>query len=201
MNTAMKKIIQLTIVLFTVTSALMANDYLPSITLKNVPAEKKFSLAIEGLKENAKIILTDIDGQVLLSQDTEGKSSFAKVFNLNELPSGDYFISVRTSLRETVQPIVLTETDVRVNPDRKREFYSPVIRVEKEHVDVSLFNGRIANVTVKILSNGSEPVFEENLENVLVVEKRYKLDKLPWGRYTIEVITESDTFHKDFDIR
>ena len=201
MNTAMKKIIQLTILLFTVTSSLMANDYLPSITLKNIPAEKKFSLAIEGLSENANIILTDINGQVLLSQDTEGKSAFAKVFNLNELPSGDYFLTVRTSLRETVQPIALTKTEVLVNPDRKREFYSPVIRVEKQHVDVSLFNGRIANVTVKILSNGSEPVFEENLENVLVVEKRYKLDKLPWGRYTIEVITESDTFHKDFDIR
>ncbi|MCB9039314.1 MAG: hypothetical protein H6557_22090 [Lewinellaceae bacterium] len=201
MNTAMKKIIQLTILLLSVTSMMAANDNLPSITLKNIPAEKKFSLSIDGLKETAEIILTDIDGQVLLSQDTEGKKAFAKVFNLSELPSGDYFLTVRTSLRETVQPIALTKTEVLVYPERKREFYSPVIRVEKQHVDVSLFNGRIGNVTVNILDNNNAQVFQEKLENVLVVEKRYNLNQLPWGRYTIEVVTESNTYYKAFSVR
>ena len=201
MNTAMKKIIQLTILLLSVTSMMAANDNLPSITLKNIPAEKKFSLSIDGLKETAEIILTDIDGQVLLSQDTEGKKAFAKVFNLSELPSGDYFLTVRTSLRETVQPIALTKTEVLVYPERKREFYSPVIRVEKQHVDVSLFNGRIGNVTVNILDNNNAQVFQEKLENVLVVEKRYNLNQLPWGRYTIEVVTDSNTFYKAFSVR
>ena len=197
----MKKIIQLTILLLSVTSMMAANDNLPSITLKNIPAEKKFSLSIDGLKETAEIILTDIDGQVLLSQDTEGKKAFAKVFNLSELPSGDYFLTVRTSLRETVQPIALTKTEVLVYPERKREFYSPVIRVEKQHVDVSLFNGRIGNVTVNILDNNNERVFQEKLENVLVVEKRYNLNQLPWGRYTIEVVTGSNTYYKAFSVR
>ena len=197
----MKKIIQLTILLLSVTSMMAANDNLPSITLKNIPAEKKFSLSIDGLKETAEIILTDIDGQVLLSQDTEGKKAFAKVFNLSELPSGDYFLTVRTSLRETVQPIALTKTEVLVYPERKREFYSPVIRVEKQHVDVSLFNGRIGNVTVNILDNNNAQVFQEKLENVLVVEKRYNLNQLPWGRYTIEVVTESNTYYKAFSVR
>lgn len=197
----MKKIIQLTILLLSVTSVVAATDYLPSITLKNIPAEKKFSLSIDGLKETAEIILTDIDGQVLLSQDTEGKKAFAKVFNLGELPSGDYFLTVRTSLRETVQPIALTKTEVLVYPERKREFYSPVIRVEKQHVDVSLFNGRIGNVTVNILDNNNAQVFQEKLENVLVVEKRYNLNQLPWGRYTIEVVTESNTYYKAFSVR
>ena len=151
--------------------------------------------------KTAEIILTDIDGQVLLSQDTEGKKAFAKVFNLSELPSGDYFLTVRTSLRETVQPIALTKTEVLVYPERKREFYSPVIRVEKQHVDVSLFNGRIGNVTVNILDNNNAQVFQEKLENVLVVEKRYNLNQLPWGRYTIEVVTESNTYYKAFSVR
>ena len=120
---AMKKIIQLTIVLFAVTSMSMANNLLPSITLKNIPAERKFSLSIEGLTEKAEITLSDIDGQVLLSQKTEGQKEFAKVFNLNQLPSGDYFLTVATSLRETVQPITLTETEVLVDYNKKREFF------------------------------------------------------------------------------
>ena len=201
MNTAMKKTIQLTIVLFTVASMAMANDVLPSITLKNIPAEKKISLFIEGLNEEAKILLTDIDGQVLLSQETNGEKEFARVFNLNQLPRGEYFITVRTSLKEVVQPISLTGTEVLVNTEKKREFFTPVIRAEDDYVDVSLFNGRIGDVTVNILDSNNEQVFQEKLENVLVVEKRYRLDKLPWGRYTIEVVTPSKSYRKPFEVR
>lgn len=201
MNTAMKKFIQLAIVFFSVTSWVAANDYLPSITLKNIPAEKKFSLVIEGLKETAEIRLTDIDGQVLLSQDTEGQKDFAKIFNLSQLPGGEYFLTVRTSLRETVQPVTLTDTEVLVNTEKKREFYSPVIQVKKEYVDVSLFNGRIGTVTVRILGANNEEVFREKLENVLVVEKRYRLDQLPWGTYTMQVATPANTYYKTFDVR
>lgn len=197
----MKKTIQLTIVLFTVASMAMANDALPSITLKNIPAEKKISLFIEGLNEEAKILLTDIDGQVLLSQETNGEKEFAKVFNLNQLPRGEYFITVRTSLKEVVQPISLTGTEVLVNTEKKREFFTPVIRAEDDFVDVSLFNGRIGDVTINILDSNNEQVFQEKLENVLVVEKRYRLDKLPWGRYTIEVVTPSKSYRKPFEVR
>ena len=201
MNTAMKKIIQLSILLFSITSLAMANDNLPSITLKNIPAEKKFSLSIEGLKGRAGITLTDISGQVLLSQETEGEKEFAKVFNLSQLPAGEYFLTVSTSLRETVQPITLTETEVLVDYNKKREFFSPVIQVKGEHIDVSMFNGRIGNVTINILDHNNEPVFQEKLENVLVVEKRYNLDQLHWGRYSIEVITPSKTYNKAFQVR
>ena len=197
----MKKTIQLTIVLFTVASMAMANDALPSITLKNIPAEKKISLFIEGLNEEAKILLTDIDGQVLLSQETNGEKEFARVFNLNQLPRGEYFITVRTSLKEVVQPISLTGTEVLVNTEKKREFFTPVIRAEDDFVDVSLFNGRIGDVTINILDSNNEQVFQEKLENVLVVEKRYRLDKLPWGRYTIEVVTPSKSYRKPFEVR
>lgn len=198
---AMKKFVQLTIVMFAVTSMAMASGYLPSITLKNVPSEKKFSLSIEGLKETAEITLTDLNGQVLLSQKTEGLKNFAKVFNLSQLPSGNYFLTVSTSLRETVQPITLTDSEVLVDYSKKREFFSPVIRAEKGHVDVSLFNGRIGDVTVEILDNNGDTIFREKLENVLVVEKRYQLDKLPWGVYSIEVRTPAKTYYKNFDVR
>ncbi|MCB0589095.1 MAG: hypothetical protein KDD06_27650, partial [Phaeodactylibacter sp.] len=77
----------------------------------------------------------------------------------------------------------------------------PVIRAEDDFVDVSLFNGRIGDVTINILDSNNEQVFQEKLENVLVVEKRYRLDKLPWGRYTIEVVTPSKSYRKPFEVR
>ncbi len=197
----MKKFIQLAILLFAVTSVSMANDLLPSITLKNVPSEKKFTLSIEGLKDKAEIILTDESGQILLSQETKGEQAFAKVFNLNQLPEGEYFLTVSTSLTETVQPLTLTENGVLLDSGKKREFFKPVIRVAEGHVDISLFNGRIGDVSVRILDHNNVAVFQEKLENVLVVEKRYRLAQLPWGNYSIEVATPSKTYYKAFDVR
>lgn len=197
----MKKFIQMTILLFAVTSVSIANDLLPSIILKNVPSEKKFTLSIEGLKDNAEIILTDESGQILLSQETNGQPAFAKVFNLSQLPEGEYFLTVSTSLTETVQPLTLNETGVLFDSGKKREFFKPVIRVAEGYVDVSLFNGRIGDVSVRIFDHKNEMVFQEKLDNVLVVEKRYRLSQLPWGNYSIEVATPSKTYYKAFDVR
>lgn len=204
MKKAIKKIILLAALVLAITSVAMANHYLPAITLKNIPAEKKFSLSIEGLNEseNVAIVLTDINGQVLLREEAKGGKQFAKIFNLNQLPAGEYFISIRTSLQETVQPISLTQAEVLVDTGKRKEFFSPVIKVaNSDHVDVSLFNGRLADVKVNILDYQNRPVFQEKLENVLLVQKRYRLDKLPWGQYTIEVVTPTHTYSKSFNIR
>ena len=75
MKAMKKKIIQLTIVLFAVTSMSMVQQPPAVDYLKNIPAERKFSLSIEGLTEKAEITLSDIDGQVLLNQKTEGQKN------------------------------------------------------------------------------------------------------------------------------
>ncbi|HMQ46970.1 MAG TPA: hypothetical protein PKA00_08125 [Saprospiraceae bacterium] len=173
----------------------------PVITVKDVPAEKKFSVNIEGLKEAAILELKDANGDVLLKQEIN-KGPFAKVFNLEQLPEGAYYFHITTGLKETVQPIDLKETGAYIDSSKQKEYYAPVIQVKDGYIDLSLYNNKISDVQITIVNkkNGFELV-RENLENVLVVERRYRLEDLPFGGYLFQVKTAHKTYYQDFRIK
>lgn len=202
----MKKLAILSMVsLFMVTavSKALATDYLPFIKVSAIPSEKKFALTISNLKEEASISLRDGEnGSVLVSEKAGAQSTFAKVFNLDNLATGKYYVSVKTSMQEIVQPITLTKYGVEADPNKVRKFYAPIFNIHSnQYVDVSYFAGKIDDVLVTIYNNNGAVVYKERLDNVLLVEKRYDLEGLPWGRYSIQVETEANVYSKDFDVR
>lgn len=185
------------------TAAAMAVDYMPYIKVSAIPAEKKFALTITNLKENAEVSLRDgATGSLLASEEASAKKTFGKVFNLDKLEPGVYYVSVKTSMQEIVQPITLTQYGVEANPDKIRKFYAPIFKVHgNQFVDVSYFAGKLDDVIVTIFNNNGSVVYKERLDNVLLVEKRYDLNTLPWGRYTIQVETEANVYTREFNVR
>ncbi len=207
MTMFMKKLItlpsMLTLLFLAQAAAVSATDYMPFIKIATIPSEKKFSLTVTNLKEDAAITLRDGQtGAILIQKSAEAGVTFAKIFNLANLPTGPYYVSVKTSMQESVQPLNLTEYGVEADPSKIRKFYAPVIKVhDKKYVDVSYFAGKIDDVIVSIFDNNGATVFKERLDNVLLVEKRYDLKTLPWGRYTVQVETANDVYVKEFDVR
>lgn len=173
----------------------------PEVSFVPIPAEKKFSLSINNLKEEAKIRLQDEEGIILLEEQIQEEGSYSKIYNLNNLPEGTYYMSIRTRTKETVQPLQLTEQGVNVDVNKRKSFFSPVIRSTNDHVDISLYNGKIADVKVSILDAGRDVVYEESLENVLLVQKRYSTKKLKWGNYIMLVKTPNDVYQHAFEVR
>jgi hypothetical protein len=182
------------------TTTLFAAE-VPEFTFTPIPAEQKFALTINKLKEKAEIILRDQEGIILMNETADASGAYAKVFNLSNLPEGTYYMSIRTSTRETVQPIKLDKNGVTVVESKRKEIYSPTIKSTPKYVDVSLYNGKIDDVKISILDNNAQLVFEEELNNVLIVEKRYNTDKLQWGNYTMIVETPYDVYSRDFTVR
>jgi len=184
-------------------NAALATDYMPFIKVSAIPSEKKFALTITNLKESAEISLRDgATGALLVSEEAPAKKTFAKVFNLDNLETGMYYVSVKTSMQEIVQPVTLTKYGVEADPNKVRKFYAPIFKVHSnQYVDVSYFAGKLDDVIVTIFNNNGSTVYRERLDNVLLVEKRYDLKSLPWGRYTIQVETEANVYTRDFDVR
>jgi hypothetical protein len=183
------------------TTAMFGVNNAPEVSFMPIPAEKKFSLSINNLNEEANIRLQDEEGVILLEEQVQEKGSYSKIYNLNNLPEGTYYMSIRTQTKETVQPIKLTEQGVDVDANKRKNFFSPVIRSTNDHVDISLYNGKIADVKVSILDAGRDVVYEESLENVLLVQKRYSTKKLKWGNYIMLVQTPNDVYQHEFEVR
>jgi hypothetical protein len=174
---------------------------LPTISMNPVPAEKKITLTIDGLKESATILLQDEKGEVLLREITkEEEASFAKIINLSQLAAGNYFLRVKTSLKEVVQPFELTNSEAIIQTSKQKEFFTPIIKSSGDFVDISFFNGKAGNVEIAIFDQKGELVFQEALQNVVIVQKRYNVNNLRWGDYTFRLSTAEQSHLHPFSI-
>lgn len=202
--TMKKSLFQLALLLFAAGNLPASTaEKLPQINFSPIPAEQKFSLTINNLKEAASITLHDGDnGSILLTATAPKGQNFAKIFNLSQLPVGDYYVKITTSLQKTVQPIQLTKHGVIVDHANTKKSFAPIFRVESgKYVDLSYFAGKIAQVKVAIFDDNGKEVFSEDLDNVYLVEKRYSLKHLPWGSYSIQLRTNDEVFARSFELR
>lgn len=179
----------MSIVLFVSAIASAAN---PVVTITAGYA-KKVSVVVEQLAAPASVWVVNAEGTVLLEEKTSGEK-FAKLLNLELLPAGEYKVIVSTDRKEIIQPLTLKENAVVVNDNKREEYFAPFIRLREGSVDVMLFNSRLSDVSVSIYDEQGSAVFQDDMQNVLKVEKRYSLSDLAKGSYTVRV----STAHKDY---
>jgi hypothetical protein len=110
---------------------------------------------------------------------------YSRVLNLNELSAGNYKLVVSTGVRETEQPIAITRTGLTLNINDRKEFFAPVVRMNGSLLDVSLLNNNLTTLKLRIEDAEGILVYEDQASNVVKVEKRYNLSKLPAGEYTV----------------
>ena len=199
---AVKKIIICTILFLGVFSLASANSDVRSIKITQY-GTTKLSLVMDGISPGveAKISLEDEKGYVLISEMVKKTSSFGKIFNLKNLPEGEYNMVVNTQTRKTIQPIVLTATDIEIDIKKRKVVFHPVIRQNENFLDVSWFAGRMASVKVIVLNGKGGTVFEDTIKNVIKVEKRYNVAQLGIGNYTVKVRTPYDMYSHELIIK
>ena len=171
-------------VLFVLPLAMQAKDDNPFISINTIGSEKKVSLVLKNLRTPTTIRLESALEGVLLEEEITN-AEYARVLNLNELSAGNYKLVVSTGVRETEQPISITRTGLSLNIGDRREFFAPVVRMNGSLLDVSLLNSNLTTLKLRIEDAEGILVYEDETRNVVKVEKRYNLSKLPVGEYTV----------------
>lgn len=171
-------------VLFVLPLAMQAKIEDPFISINSIGSEKKVSLVLKNLKGSTTIRLESVLEGVLLEEEITN-AEYARVLNLNELSDGKYKLVVSTGLRETEQPISITRTGLSLNINDRKLFFAPVVRTAGQLLDVSLLNNQLTTLKLRIEDAEGVLVYEDEVRNVVKVEKRYNLSKLPAGEYTV----------------
>ena len=173
----------------------------PRVQFNHIESTKKVSLVLEGLSSEAEIEVRANDGAILMAERLRGQASVERLLNLEALPAGRYLIVVATPLRDILQPVVISPEGMVLNQGLRRTYFAPAIRTHDRSVDVTLLNGRVANVELTLLNNRGEAVYQEEMGNVVQVQKRLNLDQLPRGLYTLKVRTPYKAYYKDIVLR
>jgi hypothetical protein len=168
----------------------------PFIVINKIGAEKKISLIMRDLKSPATYRLGN-NTQGTLLEETIDDAEFAKIFNLQALEDGTYTFSVLTGVREVEQSFVIKGNELILNTVDRKEFYVPTILQHDDHVDLVMFSNELTKLQIEIQDENGNKVFNEELNNVVKVEKRFNLSKLAKGQYTFIVSTPNKTYMKE----
>lgn len=163
-------------------------------------AFKKVSVELSGYGGAVTLNLQQANGEILLEEKIVPGGNFAKVLDLSQLPEGEYRLVVASELREAVQPLRITAADVVLRQELRREYFAPVARLKGRDLDLNWFNTQVATLEMAILEADGTELFSDTLRGVVRVERRYKLNDLRRGSYTLRMSTPYKTYYQTIEL-
>lgn len=162
---------------------------------------KQVVVELAGFTGPVSLLLKSEKHEVLVEEQVPVGMAFAKVFNLSQLPAGRYELRVGSEMKEVVQPLTVTEADVVLNEEQRREYFAPTILLRDRNLDLNWFSSRITGqVEVVILDDNGVPFFKDTVKNVFRLERRYRLEHLPQGQYTLRFTTPHKTYYRTVEL-
>lgn len=174
-------------------------------TLKIEPDanEKSIYLSFKGNQSiNVLIQIKDENEAILHQEQVINQIDFSKKFNLKNLPEGIYFIEVEDELKEIVQPIEISASNVNVDPSNRIDSYKPVYQFKNNKLDINFLAINSEKVTVEVFDFQNLLIFDQEFENAgKSFGERLDLSKLQKGNYRIKVIAGNQTFYKTVKVK
>ncbi len=148
--------------------------------------------------ENIKIF--DNEGHVLF-YETIKNESYLKVFKMDNLPSGKYFVQYENESKVNTAVVEKTIDGELITSDILKISFKPIVKQNGNVLSVGFTNPKLNAVEISIQDlDGYEVVELDNL-NELLIRKNFNTKKLPQGEYTINVRSGKDSFTQIIDIK
>ena len=163
----------------------------PSITTDGT---KAFIVDTESWKsDHLDVEIRDNKGSLIFTDTYTTKNG--KKFNFENLPNGEYTITLSDDLRSTTQTFEITRDAIFVNPNKVVE-YKPVINMEDNHIDVNYLS-RNSSTSVAIYGN-NEKIYDVKFKDQNAVHQRFDISQLPEGSYTLSVRSGGRSYTERF---
>ena len=193
----MKKILRLT----TVMAFMFA-------TVVGMAKEPKFSLVSN---EHAKGLIFKLDAQSnkttlkfldneehIIYRENFSQGIHSKKIDLKLIENGIYSFVMENELRSVVYTVDVNTIGVKILERVERN--KPFFRKKGDLVYVNLLNVNSEDVVIEVYDNNGEILFNEIIENSLVVGKAFNFGKAKQGNYTVIVKDNGTSYYKNIII-
>lgn len=141
--------------------------------------------------ESVKVAIIDEEGNTLYSEKIATDSE-PKRFNFNKLAAGTY--TIKTSNEYKVRSQVLEINNGGIEVQETNTYFKPIIKYDSNLWDVNYLSGSKAT-TFTILDSRGEDVYTEVVSNTNI-HKRFDIQNLPAGEYTLSVSNENSSSYQ-----
>jgi hypothetical protein len=137
-------------------------------------------------------------GEIVYNANLLQESSYAKIYNLSNLPEGGYKVSFRIDRRvyekelllQDSKPVLLTETKYNLP-----EFYQ-----DADQLSLTLDNPDLRKVKVSFRKD-AESFFTDEPEYKGSFKRNYNLKNLDPGVYSVDVVSGDNSFSHNFEVK
>lgn len=182
-------------------------------------AVKMLNVQVANLqKERTQVCLQDMDGKIWFSDYVLREAAYAKKFNLNGMPDGDYLFFVSNKRGSHLQMITMGERHIDffrpiiaepINPvavfagtniKKRGKLITYITKQNDNTIGVQLANLEGKAATIRINAVGEAMAFSETTEGKEGYAKLLNTTGMIPGKYFLYVKTEKTTVVQFFDV-
>ena len=160
---------------------------------------KKVMLQVQNpYMQQMEINITDESNQYLYSSKLPMDAAFRKVYDLSNLPEGNYKVLLQLSNK-------VLEKDVRIEGGKtavinESTHYLPYFKKKDNNLMVNYLNTAKDKVSVSFYSN-TDKFFSDKPDNATSFQRLYSLEKLEPGQYNIELTSGDKMYSYPFEVQ
>ena len=149
-------------------------------------------------KDKLNLSIYDADEKLIHSEIVNSKKDFNRMYDLNALPEGTYFLQTESDLKISTYEISVVGATASLSVDAISEVYKPTFYNKDGLVWVSLLNPDESAVTIKIYDNENNEVYNSGLLLGKNVTKIFDVNNFQNDAYTIVVTDNEEEFTNTF---
>ncbi|MGZ0015624.1 hypothetical protein [Yeosuana sp. AK3] len=201
----MKKVIKNSIIMVAMCTALLSNANEGSSFIPKKDSNiAKTTLTLTDVKEGQRLIIKDLNGFILYKEFIKESGLYSKVFDLTDLPDGNYFFEHEKDLEIKTIPFSVKFKTVTFEKDKTITIYKPYVVLKKNTIYMNklALNEEPLNVTIHYVGyhGGKELIYSETIKNTKSIERAYKLMKSNKGNYIVTIHSDNRTYYEYFTL-
>ena len=197
----MKKLLKLSLMLAVVltTAGMYANATDFSLIVKKETGKTvRFAL---NTTEKIQLSIYDQDNVLVHAENISGGANLNRIYNLDALPKGVYFLEAETELKTVVYEITIVDDSAVLSSRPTAEVYKPTLVQQNGMVTLSILNFEETPINVTIYSKDGTEWLSKTFEGKVNFFKKFDMSQLPADTYTFEVAYNGRNFDNTINLK
>ena len=163
-------------------------------------ASKILSISLAEVTSGETILIKDINGEILFSEELEAAHDYNKVFSLSTLPEGLYFIEDNEEGKIQSTPILVTKEDVSLVENAVKTYIAPDITINDNVMNVLINNDNHTDVSISVYNEAGTLLNKSNHNTNTIVLGSFDISKLTYKTLTVSVTEGDYNFTKEIEL-
>ncbi len=145
---------------------------------------KKVEISLSDVVSAETLTIKDVQNVTLFSESIKKGESLVKTFDFSTIPTGLYFIELRTENRVEVTPVLITEASAAIVSNSIKKYKAPHISLDGRVAKVLVNNFSKEAVKLTLVDGNGSELFKKESKD-LVSYSALNFESLASGDYTL----------------